>query len=773
MGLRGWLVCASVMVFLSPVAGQEYELREVGAWGYGPCRTGCLVGGRVYAGSGRMLVVLDVSSPEEVRELGAVALPGPVYHVVVAGDMACVALHSAGVALVDVADPAAPEVLGVYDTPGRAYAVALAGELLFVADYRDGLLILDVSDPAQPARLASVDTPERAYGVAVDGDYAYVADGEGGLRVIRVSNPAAPQEVAFVASLDMARGVAAGGGYVYLADGEAGLRIIDMQDPSLPAPVSQLRLGLGYYYDDLRGLALAGDVVYAAAGSNVWRVDVSDREEPVAMGHFNSVGAMEQVSGPTGQGRVAVADTDYGLRLVDFADPAPPQAVGLYVCPDSAKRVRVAGDVAFVGDNSGGIWAVDVSDAARPGRIGYLDLESVSVTDMDLQAPYLYVAGYGGGLRILDVADPTQPEEVGSIYPYGTARGVSVAGSLAYVAIGASGVGIIDVHDPTVPAGFTDWSVAGESTAGVRAVGDDLYLANGVHGLGVADVSDLPIYLGGVDTPDEAVYVQVAGDYAYVADTDGGLRVVNVSSPWAPVETGFLETGGTAREVCVHEGMAYLADSSQLRAIDVSDPAAPVEQAAFSTVGSANGVCTDGRYIYVADQDCGLSILERVPLGTGATVLAPNGGELFHVGQPMAIGWTASGTPAIGVYLYKGGSMFHQIAVGQPATGTLVWTLPLDLPTGEDYMVAVYEWNGGDVVFDASNGMLTILGADLNDDGQVDALDLITAAGFLAERLAELPVRADTADFTGDGRVNVLDVLTLARLLVDGTGGPM
>ena len=44
--------------------------------------------------------------------------------------------------------------------------------------------------------------------------------------------------------------------------------------------------------------------------------------------------------------------------------------------------------------------------------------------------------------------------------------------------------------------------------------------------------------------PDSVLDVDVAGDYAYVAAWEAGLRVVDVSVPSAPVERGFYDTPG-------------------------------------------------------------------------------------------------------------------------------------------------------------------------------------------------------------------------------------
>jgi len=64
-----------------------------------------------------------------------------------------------------------------------------------------------------------------------------------------------------------------------------------------------------------------------------------------------------------------------------------------------------------------------------------------------------------------------------------------------------------------------------------------------------------------VDTPGRALGIATSGGYAYVADgADGGLRVIDVSTPSTPVEVGFFDTPNWAEDVTVAGGYVYLAD---------------------------------------------------------------------------------------------------------------------------------------------------------------------------------------------------------------------
>ena len=79
----------------------------------------------------------------------------------------------------------------------------------------------------------------------------------------------------------------------------------------------------------------------------------------------------------------------------------------------------------------------------------------------------------------------------------------------------------------------------------------------------------------------------VAGSYAYVADGDRGLRIINISNPAAPTEIGFYDTPGICLTVWrwpVTMPMSLM-DWSGLRIIDISNPAAPTEVGFYDTPG--------------------------------------------------------------------------------------------------------------------------------------------------------------------------------------------
>ena len=176
---------------------------------------------------------------------------------------------------------------------------------------------------------------------------------------------------------------------------------------------------------------------------------------------------------------------------------------------------------------------------------------------MAVQGRYAYV-GVGPRLLVVDVGDPTRPVAVGrtGVLP-GVVRGVAVSGAYAYVANWAGGLRVIDVSNPSSPREVGAYDTPGDAL-GVAVSGAYAYVAAG--SLRVVDVSNpaSPREVGAYDTPRWAYGVAVSGPYAYVAA--GSLRVVDVSNPASPREVGYYDTPGFARGVAVSGAYAYVAD---------------------------------------------------------------------------------------------------------------------------------------------------------------------------------------------------------------------
>ncbi len=147
----------------------------------------------------------------------------------------------------------------------------------------------------------------------------------------------------------------------------------------------------------------------------------------------------------------------------------------------------------------------------------------------------------------------------------------------------------------------------------VAVSGAYAYIANRETGLLVIDISNpqSPRLVGSIDTPGSAYAVAVSGTYVYIADLDHGLQIVDVHDPTNPVLAGNADTPGSAVGVAVAGTFAYVADGGAgLQVIDVANPATPQLLGGADTPDFAQDLAVAGNHVYVADGSSGLQVVD-------------------------------------------------------------------------------------------------------------------------------------------------------------------
>ena len=298
----------------------------------------------------------------------------------------------------------------------------------------------------------------------------------------------------------------------------------------------------------------------------------------------------------------------------------------------------VSGSYAYVASAlSDSLTVIDVSDPANPVQVGTITNAQLAGTyDVALSGNYAYLASATSDrLNVIDVSNPVAPVQIGTVTStdLAGARAVAVSGNYAYVAgAQADSLTVIDISDP-----FTAMQVGTVSTPdlnnprGVAVSGNYAYVASSLSdSLTVIDISNplAPVQVGTVTSPDleGARSVAVAGNYAYVASSAAGsLTVIDVSDPAAPAQVGVVEFDN-ARAVAVSGSYAYVADYSgdSLTAIDVSDPANPVQVGEITSpdLNGAHGVAVSDNTAYVAGWIA--NSLTVIDLGSGGDCTGPD-----------------------------------------------------------------------------------------------------------------------------------------------------
>jgi hypothetical protein len=202
-----------------------------------------------------------------------------------------------------------------------------------------------------------------------------------------------------------------------------------------------------------------------------------------------------------------------------------------------------------------------------------------------------------------------------------------------------------------------------------------------------------------LSTPGYALGIDVADQYAYIANDYYGLRIVDVSNPISPTEAGayVLPGFGSVKDVAVADHYAYLASGlNGLRVIDVSNPISPTEVAALG-MSDAESIAIYGHYAYVVNAADGLSVVDILTPTAPAIVGSydVNPGNAYHVvanGEYVFIGNWNDGLRIVdvhdpvhpitagsftGEYMTGVGSVGNYALVSQQSSGLAVlWFAP-------------------------------------------------------------------------------------------------
>jgi hypothetical protein len=320
------------------------------------------------------------------------------------------------------------------------------------------------------------------------------------------------------------------------------------------------------------GLALV-NLLLGAATSFAEPLDVVGTADPGTPGLNTMVVGLDGF-GYLGSWGTAAECPGVGVRVFDVRDPTAPTQLGTVA--------------AYPGTSAEHLAAVRYATPAFVGNLLFAGIQRCSGA-----------SGAPSGLAIWDITDPTSPSEIGFFSVGRGVRGVhefslSQRGDrwYAYLAVpnaevttGTGDLRIVDVTDPRQPQQVVDW--------GARK---DAGLSVGTGG------QCAPACRGSV--PQAFLHsVSLSADQrtAYLSYWDQGVVLLDVSEPSSPRWVGrFVEPsaaeGNTHSVATAHDGrLALVADETfgppwgRLRLVDIQDPTNPLQVGTFDTAHSAAG----------------------------------------------------------------------------------------------------------------------------------------------------------------------------------------
>jgi hypothetical protein len=448
----------------------------------------------------------------------------------------------------------------------------------------------------------------RNVAISDDGDTAYLAAAGVGLRVVDIGDPANPSELAIFSGDDYSLDVAVAGQYVYLPDRDAGLKIVDVSDPAAPTLAGAVPIPGSCFH-----VEAAGGLVYATDYWNVYVIDAADPSTAAIVATLPMSGGNQDLM--AAGDRAYLASTGQGLCVIDLSVPTMPVLIAVLPLSGYVNDVVVVGDHAYVCASNEGVHVVDVSDPAAPVLQGSLD--SIEIGDaanaIAERAGYVFLATTLG-LQIVDVQDAGQPQLVNRVGGF-QSYGVALRDDRVILGGDGDGMLVVDAGQPELTARTAIFETAG-FTANDMVVRDGLgYVGYGGGGLQIVDLADpdAPVTVGTVETDDSVVRVEFYGDHVVACDLSCALYLIDVSDPASPVVVGSMPLVDipTGLAVAASAGQAYVSiNFGGVKIVDISDPAAPAEIYEIWDLWQPGSIAADYPYIYFTDYDHGFQAFD-------------------------------------------------------------------------------------------------------------------------------------------------------------------
>lgn len=270
--------------------------------------------------------------------------------------------------------------------------------------------------------------------VAGNDEYALVCRANDGLAIVDVTNPAAASVIRNVpATGSDLKDVRVYQHWAYCVQQSGDVLIVDLTFPALAATVGTIPSSGGHNCWIDEGRALLYYSRSGAAGSPLEIYSLANPTSPQLLSSFDPAGHNSHDAWADGD-RCYDFDIQTNVtRILDVTNPSSPVELGTLAFGNhSGSLYRAPGggaDVLCVNDEraNGFVHIYDVTnDSTLPHIAAYVTDPTKSVHNSLTIGRYLYISYYVDGLRILDLANPARPAEVGVWDPYPVNPGGSI-----------------------------------------------------------------------------------------------------------------------------------------------------------------------------------------------------------------------------------------------------------------------------------------------------------------------------------------------------------
>jgi hypothetical protein len=478
--------------------------------------------------------------------------------------------------------------------PGNCKYTLLQGTYAYTIDGA-GFSIIDVSDPEKPVKKSSIEFTESPVSLELNGNYAYIADGNSGMKVIDISNPAAPVEKATLDTPGYLNQVKIKGNYAYLADDTKGLGIADVSNPLSPSIVT----------------------TYITNGQ-ARRITFKDNY-------------------------LLLSNYRGGLKVYDISSAVSPVLVTSIQTTMGLLNTAVSGNYLYLNWENAPIWVVQFANPSTLLTVSST-ISPYLVDDLQVVGNKLYTVGGEGEFRQYDITTADSPVELTCTELGGRMASVSVNGTLAAIANSEKGLQLVSLADASQPVLKGIYSTV-KYIWDVKADENYAYVSDLYHNLRIFDIRNpqKPTQVSSLEFDNELFKSAMCGQYLYLCNNAGGLKIVDISRPENPWVTGTycpsLDTGKVPQfyDVALYGNNALVTDMYYgLRVIDVSNPAQPREIGTLANASTKGfrSIAIKDHYAFVADMQYGMKVYDLATVSQPALVGQWSNQTAYYYYQP-------------------------------------------------------------------------------------------------------------------------------------------
>ena len=300
------------------------------------------------------------------------------------------------------------------------------------------------------------------------------------------------------------------------------------------------------------------------------------------------------------------------FHIVDFGMAGDPRLIAKIRLPKPILDVKLQNNnIAYIAAGQAGLRIIDVANPSNPVELAKLDTP-VNASGLDISGTTLYLADAGVGLRIIDISIPGDPKEIKFIETGGSALNVAIGVNYAYVADGSGGLRVIDITIPQQPNEIAHYETAG-AAVDVAVRGTYAFVAVENAGMLVLDISNPwnPTEIGQFDGYKSITAIAVDDNSAYVTDSQVGLGIIDITNFYAPKEASALPMEGNPADLALSGTHVYVADGHRgLKKVDVSRPDQPSLRDVFPTGSISRSVAVLDNHAYLAQAEVGVRVIE-------------------------------------------------------------------------------------------------------------------------------------------------------------------